>query len=359
MSLRDDWERRAGARAPERRQSLGDQIGNAFLSFANTPQASARQTAAVELAAGMLGRVLSTAEVNGVDGISPRWLRDAGRDIVNRGEHLSRITVVGGLVRLIRQSSWSWHGEDADPWGWTARTTETGPSSSLTREIAYEGLIHLDWSSSPHVPYIGQPATVTAKLSADSAANSELSMSREVGGDVAKIIPAPEGPEGDDSTAGMDNDDYQIDPHAAYRRDLAAARGATMLVESMANNHDLGGKAPNDWEPRRLGPAPPAAFVDATDQAHHRLLGALGVPVGLATDADGTSQREGYRRWWLTVVDPTVAILEHELSEKLERPVTLKLDSYGHDQVSRATVLKKLVEAGVPASTAIELSEIA
>ena len=81
--------------------------------------------------------------------------------------------------------------------------------------------------------------------------------------------------------------------------------------------------------------------------------------MGLATDADGTSQREGYRRWWLTVVDPTVAILEHELSEKLERPVTLKLDSYGHDQVSRATVLKKLVEAGVPASTAIELSEIA
>ena len=63
MSLKDDWERRAGARAPERRQSLGDQIGNAFLSFAQTPQASARQTAAVELAAGMLGRVLATAVV--------------------------------------------------------------------------------------------------------------------------------------------------------------------------------------------------------------------------------------------------------------------------------------------------------
>ena len=359
MSLRDDWQRRAATRQPERRQSLGDQIGNAFLSFANTPSASARQTAAVELAAGMLGRVLSTAEVSGVAGISPRWLRDAGRDIVNRGEHLSRITVVGGQVRLIRQSSWSWHGADADPWGWTARTTETGPSSSLTREIAYEGLVHLDWSSSPHVPYIGQPATVTAKLSADSAANSELSMGREAGGDVARIVPAPEGAEGDDSTSEVDNDGYQVDPHAGYRKDLAAAKGATMLVESMANNHDLGGRAPNDWEPRRLGPAPPAGFVEATEQAHHRLLGALGVPVGLATDADGTSQREGYRRWWLTVVDPVVAILEHELSEKLERPITLKMDSYGHDQVSRATVLKKLVEAGVPAAVAIELSEIA
>ena len=125
--------------------------------------------------------------------------------------------------------------------------------------------MHLDWSSSPHVPYVGQPATVTAKLSADSAANSELSMSREAGGDVAKIIPAPEGPEGDDSTADMDNDDYQIDPHAAYRRDLAAAKGATMLVESMANNHDLGGKGAE-----RLGAPPSRTSTTGRVRGGHR-----------------------------------------------------------------------------------------
>ena len=52
----------------------------------------------------------------------------------------------------------------------------------------------------------------------------------------------------------MDNDGYQIDPHAAYRKDLAAARGATMLVESMANNHDLGGKAPERLGAPTAGP---------------------------------------------------------------------------------------------------------
>ena len=358
MSIRDDWERRAAAHRPERRQSLGDQIGNAFLSYAQTPQATARQTAAVELAAGMLGRVLATAKVEGVTGITPVWLRNAGRDIVNRGEHLSRIAVRDGQVRLIRQSAWSWHGEDADPWGWTARSTETGPSSSKTREITYEGLVHLDWSSSPHIPYIGQAAAVTAKLSADTAANTELSMGREAGGDVARIIPAPEGTEGDDSTSDADNDDNQHDPHAGYRKDLASARGGTMLVESMANNHDMGGKAPDDWQPRRLGPAPPAGFVDATEQAHHRLLGALGVPVGLATDADGTSQREGLRRWWLTVVDPVVCMLEHELSMKLERPITLELDRYAWDMVSRATVVAKLVQAGATVEMALTIAGI-
>ena len=166
----------------------------------------------------------------------------------------------------------------------------------------------------------------SAKLAAASAANAELSMGREASGDVAKIIPAPEGTEGLDSTADVDNDDIQVDPHAGYRRDLTTAKGATMLVESFANNHDLGGNAPDDWRPRRLGPKPPAGFVEATGQAHLRLLAACGVPAGLATDADGTSQREGFRRWWLTVVDPVVALIEHELTVKLERPVSLEPD---------------------------------
>ena len=361
MSLREDWARRAEHRAagvPEKRNSLGDRIGYSFWEYATTPTAQPRQTAAVELAAGMLGRVLATATVDGISGISPRWLRDVGRDLVQRGDHLSRITVRDGMVKLIRQSSWHWYGGSGDTADWTVQATETGPSNTATRSLPFEGVIWLDWSSSPQLPYIGRPAAAEAKLTADTAAAAETSMGREASGDVAKIIPAPEGTEGDDSTDSVDNDDYQVDPHAGYRKDLVAAKGSTMLVESMSNNHDMGGNAPDDWKPRRLGPEPPPGFVDATDQAHHRLLGALGVPVGLATDADGTSQREGYRRWWLTVVDPMKALIEHELTAKLERPITLKMDSYGHDQVSRATVLKKLVEAGVPAAVAIELSEI-
>ena len=39
---------------------------------------------------------------------------------------------------------------------------------------------------------------------------------------------------------------------------------------------------------------------------------------------------------------------------KLETPVTLKFDTYALDMVSRATVIAKLVQAGVPMPTALD-----
>ena len=74
----------------------------------------------------------------------------------------------------------------------------------------------------------------------------------------------------------------------------------------------------------------------------------------LFTDADGTSQREALRRWHLGTVLPLARLLEHELTAKLETPVELKFDSYALDMVSRATVVAKLAQAGVPMATALE-----
>ena len=47
-------------------------------------------------------------------------------------------------------------------------------------------------------------------------------------------------------------------------------------------------------------------------------------------------------------------LVEYELTVKLETPVTLKFDSYALDMVSRATVVAKLAQAGVPMATALE-----
>lgn len=48
-------------------------------------------------------------------------------------------------------------------------------------------------------------------------------------------------------------------------------------------------------------------------------------------------------------------ILESELSEKLEAEVELKFDIYALDMVSRATVVAKLANTGVPmVATALE-----
>ena len=61
-----------------------------------------------------------------------------------------------------------------------------------------------------------------------------------------------------------------------------------------------------------------------------------------------------FGRWHLNLVLPLARLVEHELTVKLETPVELKFDSYALDMVSRATVVAKLAQAGVPMATALQ-----
>ena len=74
----------------------------------------------------------------------------------------------------------------------------------------------------------------------------------------------------------------------------------------------------------------------------------------MTTDADGTSQRESFRRYLTLTVQPCAALLEWELTEKLEAPISLGFDSlYAHDLAGRAMVVKALSAAGVPVAEAL------
>lgn len=358
MSLRDEWAARARARREVRNADLGDLIGRNFHEFASIKTASVADHSAVEVAAGMLSRALVSAEVTGTT-VPPTWMRDVGTDLMRRGEHLSRIVVHRDTLRLVRQSSWTWEGSSADPDTWTARTVETGPDATSTRLVPYGGLIWLTWTSDPSSPYRGRSPSRWANVTAAAAANIELSLSREASGDTATIIPVPLATQGDDSTTTDNNDANQVDPFAGYRTDLAAAKGRTALVESMANNYDQGGNPPRgDWQPVKLHPEPDQAAVLLAQHAYDRLLAAHGVPPSLASDADGTAQREALRRWHMGVVEPVGRVVAWELSEKLEVPVTVTFDNYALDMVGRIKVAMSAVQMGLSAQQALELADI-
>ena len=58
------------------------------------------------------------------------------------------------------------------------------------------------------------------------------------------------------------------------------------------------------------------------------VLAACGVPPSLASsDADGTGQRESWRRFLHGSLQPVARIIEGELSAKLESPVSLSFRS--------------------------------
>ena len=89
-------------------------------------------------------------------------------------------------------------------------------------------------------------------------------------------------------------------------------------------------------------------------QAFTSVLAACGCPPGIfESKADGTAQREALRRWHLNLVLPLARLVEYELTLKLETDVSLKFDAYPLDMVNRATVIEKLINAGVDRATAL------
>ena len=332
-------------RGPELRSSGGDfydRVLSTIESDSAGTSADVSGTAAAEAVAGLLSRSLADAEVMGdARGfVTPAFLAQAGRDLVLSGQSLHVIQLTPTMADLVPASQWHWQG-GAHPSTWTVRATCYGPSTSETKIIPWAGVVFLTWGKTTGAPYRGRPVTQWAKHSAKLAAELERSLADESAGPLAQLIPAPEGVDGDNMTA--------LDAK------IKNARGKAVYPETMAGGGGDRMNAPKrDFDPRRLGPEFGGAPVELSGQAFARMLAAFGCPPSLFMDADGTAQREGLRRWHLSTVKPLARMLEHELSAKLETPIKLKFDAYPLDMVSRATVVDKLVRAGVPTAIALQ-----
>ena len=202
------------------------------------------------------------------------------------------------------------------------------------------------WGSTPGQPYVGTGPLSWAHTTARLQSEAERSLADEAGGPLAQLLAVPQD----------GGDDGADDPLKMLKGDIAGARGKALLVETSAAGWGEGrASAPQrDWMASRLGPMPPPGMVEVAQQAFERVLAATGTPPSLFVDSDGTSQRESVRRWHLNLVLPLARLVEHELTAKLETPVALKFDTYALDMVSRATVVAKLAQAGVPMATALD-----
>ena len=336
-----------GRQPVERRESGGsfqDQLLRLIESTAEGRSADTSSVAAVEAASGALARALSGATVEGGRGaVTPQWLGLVGRALIRDGESLSVIQIRNGRPVLIPAASWHWEG-GLD--GWTIRATCYGPSTSMTFNTTEDGVVWIPWALTAANPYTGvgplQAAATTARL----GYQAERSLADESQIGPTAIIPIPEDDEGDD-------DDDSL---AALRADLTGAKGRFVLTETTAAGWGAGGmSAPRkDWMSSRLGPAYGEAQAKVARESYMRTLEAAGYPSALGWgDSDGTAQREALRRWWLGAVTPIAKVIEAELSAKLEEPTRLMFDSYPLDMVSRASVVDKLVRAGVGTDVAL------
>ena len=332
--------------APEVRACATDLYIDVLTAAVGATTVSTWAAGAVEIAAGLWARALSTAAVPDGIPLGPRMLAEIGRDLARHGECLYLADVAPrGRLRLLRADSRDVWGDGPDPADWWYRLTVTGPRSTRTVTAPAASVVHVRFATEAHSPARGLSPLAYASLTGTLGASLESSLGHEVGGAVGRLIAMPEGFQNPEGLAA----------------DIRTAKGRTLLPETTAGGHgDPMGAPRRDWKPERLGADPPMAMVHLRQHVESSVLGCFGIgaPLGPGGLNDGTAAREAARRLWTLTIQPLAALIGEELTRVLEQPVTL---DYGRpsgmaDLAARARAVGALVKAGVEQSDALLLT---
>ena len=307
-------------------------------------------TGALEAAASLVARCFSAADVSGPDqfvaALGPSTLSMIGRSLIRQGECLFAIEVRDGRVVLLPAASWDIAG-DHDPSSWTYRLTLGGPSRFTTLEpVPSEGMVHIRLQSDFEQPWRGVSPLKSAAIAGRLSAETAQALADEVAGPRGMLLPIPV--PGDDPTV------------ANLKADIRKLRGKVALVESTSSGWAADGaqqRPRGDWESRRIGAAPSAPLIEQADLASREVYAACGIPLSVVTEAEGTGQREGYRRLMHSTIAPLGRIVSEELSAKFETDISLGFDSlYSADLAGRARAFQSLVGGGMDVSKAAGLA---
>ena len=349
-------------RAATPRTYTTDRVAALTAASTSGPAAIATATAAVEIAAGVWGRALSLANVSPqtarTRAITPGLLELTGRALARRGQVVFDLEVdAGGDLALLPCAASSVLIGSADPRTWVYVLSVNGPSSTRTVYRARGGVVHLQAGTQPDRPWQGRAPWQTAQLSGALLAGVERQLAGEAESASGYILPTPDtGDRG--QAADADGDE---DPLTALRRDLAAARGRTLLAPSMAAGFGGGpGVSPTtsqEYLARRFGANPPDSLIELRRDVERSILSTYGIlPTLFYERAAGTALREAARQVHALSAVPVAELVAAQLSEALNEPVTLDLRrGRATDTATLARAVGSLVTAGVDVNEAREI----
>ena len=337
----------------KRNDSYTDALVSALLQGAGGGTGAAvAATGALESAAGLIARCFAAAEVSGpahaVQVLGPDVLAQVGRALIRSGEAVYFMDVQDGRLILLPAQSWDIFGS-AHPSTWTYRLTLAGPDSLTSVDrVQAAGVLHFRYATDPSRPFRGVAPLTSASLAGRLSAETSKALGDELSGPTGALLPI-----------AVDGADPTV---AALKRDIKNLRGAVALVENIGNwatgGETTQGGGSSEWAPRRVGAAPPPGVVEVARQATLEVLGACGIPPSLfLAQSDGTAQRESFRRFLHTTLQPCIKTCEAELSSKLDGEVTLNLDSlFASDLSGRSRAFASMVTGGMSLEKAAGLA---
>ena len=351
--MRWPWSRRA----PETRASYTDSLTSLLVREAagsTAPTGQAHSTSVAEGCIGMYARAGALAEQSpDVAALDPATLASIFRSLIVGGESVHLIRVSDAGLLLLPVGDRDVYGDSPDPDSWTYRVTLDGPSGSVSiRDVPAAAVLHVRYSYDPSRPWVGVSPLLRAGLGADLVSALSQRLKEEASAASAVIVPMPENPDDDDDGDG------RPDPTASLAADIKAAKGGVLFSETLMGG-DRSAAPQQDWGAKRIGSMIPEVNVKLLDMAGLQLAGALGVPASLVDpDADGTAQREGWRRFAHGSVVAVARLVEAEVRKKLD-VAGWSLDFgglYASDLIGRAGAFQRLVAGGMSAQEAAALS---
>ena len=327
-------------REPEERaeSSYTDTLVGLLVSTAQG--ASVKATAALEAAAGLVGRAFAAAEVEAPEpvrsALCPLTRSIIGQSLIRSGEVVLWADVRGSGLAFRAAADWDITGS-YDPDTWRYRLNVPGPSETDTRQVPGAQVIHLRYQADPERPWRGvgpiESASIAGRLSAEIA----NALADEASGTRGHLLPIP-----------VDGQDPTVE---ALRNDLKTLRGNTALVESQstgqwtADNRQTGRSG--GWEPHRLGANPPEAVVELHTAATKEIWAAVGFPAALFSAADGTASREAWRQVLQGILSPLGTLVSEEVSAKTGVAVELTWSEVRASYITgRSRAFASLIEAG-------------
>ena len=263
--MRWPWQRPA----VEHRASYTDQVVTAILQSARGGGVRpALATAALETCATLYANALSACAVSGPSvvtrALDATWRAAVASELVRRGQcvYIIGADPVDGLA-LRAASSFELYG-GADP-PYTYRVERAGPSSTRWDTIGGESILHLRWQVDPSRPWVGVSPLQHARDTGSLAGWLDKRLSEEASAPVGSFLPVAR------YEADPDDDDLADDPLAALRRDIGAARGQVLAVESQMAAADSPASAPRrDYQVARFGAKSSTRSCRAAPAGHTR-----------------------------------------------------------------------------------------
>ena len=343
---------RAGPPSPRSRRAARATTPTQILSSAYaaaTGRIHAASVAGVQAAAGVVGRALASATIEGDGGaVDPHLLENIGTDLVRAGRFIGRLTVgPAGRVRILRAcAAPSVTYGTSDPDSWVYWLQEGGPSEARTVRAVAAEVVNVRINSDSYRPWEGIAPLARAVASGELAARLASSLGDEAAVTVSRIIPIAQGSGANAANLLSKAIAGQLPGRLAFPETQLAGAGAG---RSSAPMRDFGATR-TGWESPISGPTLYAHLFSEVAEC-------CGVPGALVNPASaGPAAREAWRRLTVGTIEPYARLLESELSRVLERTVVVTLRRLGGvDAAGRARALHVLTEAGFTPEAAQEL----